>query len=203
MKKINTLMTLIIFILAILVASCNTTPPASNSIAIPPASTSNIISTTSPPIGAPTPVIEVKISFPNGAPPLNQTKELVCTIINNTQTSDIYVNLNVNLPESLELVSGQPSWEGTTQAKSLVDAIKINVKAIRTGNWAIKAPVNITKIKGYGGTQEIYISISDNSAQWREYPPYSDSSSSPTGFRVVIPTENVRTLPPPPTATIK
>jgi hypothetical protein len=176
------------------------TPANISSTSISPSST--------PAGGAPSPSIYIDISFPDGAPSLNETKELICTINTPGMKTDTTADLKVVLPEALELISGQLSWEGIVPSKSSFIAIKIGVKSIKTGNWTINGQLDTMPKPGgqgqrYGGNYEMYVSISDNSAEWRRYPPYTDESASPTGIHVVTPTENIKNLPSPPAAPVQ
>jgi hypothetical protein len=197
--------TVLIFILIFLLTACNQAAIPSPSAPISPSpKVSNPLSTFNG--SAPSPSIYVDILFPDGAPALNQTKELICTINTPGATTETAFNLKANLPEAFELISGQLSWEGMVPGKSIMEAIKIKFKAIKMGNYTISVSYNILKqgIPVTGGKPEIYVSISESSGQWRKYPPYNDNTtSSPGNIKVVIPTENMKTLPPPPVATFQ
>jgi len=123
----------------------------------------------------PSPPTEIKFSFLHGAPSLNTAAELMCGVI--TIGNGFSLKVLVDLPESLELVSGSLEWEGIIYEGGN-ETIKAVVRAVKVGHWEIK-------VHGYIGSKEsgfsfpIYISIEENKAEWAEYPPwYSKSTSS-------------------------
>jgi len=119
--------------------------------------------------------ITVHLSFPDGAPPLNQEAELVC-MVKTPARSAKNMSVSVNLPEAFELVSGDLSWSGDISQGSEVEVIKAVVRSTKTGNWTIEATTYIDPEKhgGYGGTGRyfVYVSVFDNSAKWGIYPPW-------------------------------
>jgi hypothetical protein len=119
--------------------------------------------------------ITVHLSFPDGAPPLNQEAELVCTVKTPAMSAK-NLSLSINLPEALELVSGDLSWSGDIAQGVKVEVIKAVVRSTKTGNWTIEATTYIDPEKhgGYGGTGRyfIYVSVFENSAKWGIYPPW-------------------------------
>ena len=64
-----------------------------------------------PPEGIP-PIspITMQLSFPDGAPPLNQEAELICIV--KPQCILKNMSIEIRLPEGFELVSGELSWVG-------------------------------------------------------------------------------------------
>jgi len=153
----------VIFIIQLILASGCTTLSETQSTTDSTTNISTISSASAFTGSAPSPSLYIDIAFTDGAPPLNQIKELVCTINAPNTKIDVSVNLKVKLPEALELVSGQASWEGTIPAASSLVALKIQVKAVKTGSWIISAPYEAKPDSyGSGGKPEIYISISDN-----------------------------------------
>ncbi len=178
----------IVLILGILLAGCGvngsqTTIPVSSS---PPTDSPN--KTLTPP----TPPIEVNLAFPNGAPPLNQTAELTCTIITRSlPMKDI--DLEIILPDGFELVSGELSWNGELPRNSSINAINAEVKSIELGNWTIDIKYHINPIGpgGYGGDgrRQVYVSILEDSAEWNSrFPPWKTGT----------PTVDTSDRPPPP-----
>ena len=59
----------------------------------------------------------VRVSFPDGAPPLNKTSLLKVTVKSNYPSLK-GMKIIVNLPESLELVTGELTWLGDVPAHS-------------------------------------------------------------------------------------
>lgn len=138
--------------------------------------------------------VEIELSFPNGAPPLNQTAILNC-IITNHEIISKNISINVNLPDSFELESGSLSWNGTIPAKGMVTVIESVVKSVQVGNWSINATGYITIEPGtHGGNFyiPIYISVTEETAEWGKYPPWI------TPF---TPVDTENRPPPPPTHT--
>jgi hypothetical protein len=88
----------------------------------------------------------ISVSFPNGAPPLNQTATLKCVIKSNFPPLD--ANLNIELPEAFILVGGELSWSGSVDPYCEVNAIEASVKSVKTGNWTIRV---LTKVGNTGG----------------------------------------------------
>ena len=124
--------------------------------------------------GSPSPPITVELSFPDGAPSLNQEAELVCIV--NAYEPAKNMSVSVNLPEALELVSGELSWVGDVAAEDEVEVINTIVRSVKTGNWTIEltAYLNPEENEGVGisGSAYIYKSISEDSAEWGKYPPW-------------------------------
>jgi len=153
---------------------------------------------------SPVPPFIIEASFPNGAPPLNQTGQLRCVVKSNYPPLTI-PRLEVGLPEGMELISGALTWSGSVLAKEQVTAIDAVVKSIKVGNWTVAVNVYL----GWIGTVEnighpdIYVSISENSAQWRAYPPYPNTYPTRPGDITVAPPNSSGTLPPPPPPTAK
>ena len=110
----------------------------------------------------PAPPLTVDFSFPDGAPPLNQTAELICEVKNN-YIAIRNMSVKVDLPEAFELVSGNLSWTGNISEGGEVEVIKAVVKAVKTGNWTIEVHkyVNPEEHGGFGGTgwHPVYVSI--------------------------------------------
>jgi len=84
----------------------------------------------------------------------------------------------VTLPEGLELLTGELTWTGTVPEYGEVIAINATVKAVNTGNWTVGFKYYFTENITNIGQGWIYLSISENSAEWRENPSYD----APTGI---------------------
>lgn len=118
--------------------------------------------------------LTVNLLFPDGAPRLNQIALLVITVKANYMDATNMI-VRVNLPEALELVSGELSWNGSVIKGDQVDVIKATVKSVKTGNWQIGIYKYVNPDEnGFGADGEVpfYISISEDSAQWGKTPPW-------------------------------
>ena len=137
--------------------------------------------------GAPSPPITVNLSFPDGAPPLNQEAELVCTV-NTPVRSANNMSLIINLPEALELVSGDLSWSGNVAKGSEVEIIRAVVRSVKTGNWTIELNRYLDPDENRGfrfqNPDPYFISISEDSAEWGITPPWQ-GGFSPVPIEVV------------------
>jgi hypothetical protein len=124
---------------------------------------------------APSPPITVDLSFPDGAPPLNQEAELVCTVRTPAMSAK-NLGVSINLPEALELVSGDLSWSGDVVQGSKIEIIRAVVRSVKTGNWTIELNryLNPDENGGFGfqNPRPFYISISEDSAEWGSTPPW-------------------------------
>jgi hypothetical protein len=142
--------------------------------------------------------IEVEVSFPDGAPPLNQTAELRCTVITHRIPARD-MSLDVDLPDVLQLVEGELSWFGDVPADSKVVVIKAVVKAVMVGNGTVdvRSYIDPDKHGGFGGNgwHPVYVSIGVDSSQWRINPSYDAPGTGP-------PEERPTDLPPPPTTSL-
>jgi hypothetical protein len=125
--------------------------------------------------------ITLKMSFPNGAPALNQEARLSCQV-NARVFPAKNMEVHINLPEALELVEGNLSWIGDVVKGDEVEVINVTVKAVEVGNYAIEGTTTLNPDEhgAFGGSRHsIYVSISEDTAEWRNYPPYSDLTGQP------------------------
>ena len=124
---------------------------------------------------APASPIAVEVSFPDGAPPLNCEAELNC-IVEARSLSIKDMSVEIRLPEALELVSGNLSWVGDIAKGEQSEVISAVVRAVQTGNWTIEVHKSLDPKEhgGIGGnfSHPIYISISEDSAEWGITPPW-------------------------------
>jgi hypothetical protein len=118
------------------------------------------------------------LSFPDGAPPLGQTAELVY-VVKAEAISINNMSLRIDLPEAFELVSGDLSWTGDIPKGDEVEVIRAVVKSVETGNWTIEATGYLNpqenagwEMDGSGPGPIGYVSISEGSAEWGRYPPW-------------------------------
>ncbi len=132
------------------------------------------------------PPITVKLSFPDGAPPLNQEARLVCTVGTFVAFTDLSVD--ISLPDGFELVSGRLSTSldyykpvdyyrlSPQQANELdeFDVIDAVVRSVKVGNWTITCNAYLgpdTPAVLQDEESAIYVSVSEHSAEWRTTPP--------------------------------
>lgn len=151
------------------VTGCNSSPGQTS----PTTSATTTITSTAPTTQVtqipPTPPISVEVSFPDGAPALNQIAKLQCTVVNNSVPMKD-MNLKFELPDTFELVNGQLSWSGTVSSGSSIKIIDAEVKSIKTGNITINITYHVTSIPenyySFDGKGQIYVSILEDSAKW-------------------------------------
>ena len=187
MKRTFFVYILTCLLLAIIVPGCVEPPDKSTPKETSPATVGKETapppeSSTSPPQTKLTPTaplpVTVELSFPEGAPPLNQTRELRCTIKTLRIGIDPHVDINIQLPDGFELVSGELSWAGTVPEDSSIDVVSAVVKSIKVGNWTIDETHNIEVYSGPGGGR-IYVAVSEDSAEWGKYPPWTREGGYP------------------------
>ena len=81
-----------------------------------PSSTSE--QSTPPTTVSPTNPLIIRVEFPNGAPALDETAELTCTMV--ARYSHNYtINLNVELPDAFCLLAGRCPGQGTNLGQAL------------------------------------------------------------------------------------
>lgn len=127
----------------------------------------------------PAPPVTVKLSFPDGAPPLNQEAELIYTI-EVMEPGCILENMSIEirLPEGFELVSGELSWFGDISSGDELEVIRATVRAVKTGNWTFESRCAINPETQFGISivpgwhPAIYVSVFEDSAEWGKYPPW-------------------------------
>lgn len=138
----------------------------------------------------PHPGITVEVSFPDGAPPLDQEAELNCVITSQRLTLE-NMSVEIRLPEGLELVSGELFWLGDVAKGDEIVAIEAIVRAVKIGNWAIELSKSIDPEEqgGFGfmpgWLDAIYVSVSEDSAEWGIYPPWYKNGSHAVPITVV------------------
>ena len=126
------------------------------------------------------PDVYVNLSFPNGAPHLNQTAELRCIVGTPGLTAD-NISVIINLPDGLQYISGDlsaqlGSMSGYANKESLVGTKEITavIKPLRTGHYTIEAQLYLVprnpSIGSGPGLFRIYLSVSDNSSEWGTVP---------------------------------
>lgn len=137
---------------------------------------------------APSSPITVDLSFPDGAPPLNQEAELVCTVRTPAMSAK-NLGVSIDLPEALEVMSGNLSWSGDVAEGSEVEIIRAVVRSVKTGNWTIELNRYLDpEENGWFGFQNpypIYISISEDLAEWGATPPWYKNGGHEVPIEVV------------------
>ncbi len=101
-----------------------------------------------------------------GTPKLNQTVNLTFRVVAHYNET---VSLNISLPEGLEFINGNLTWEGFLD-KSETLQINATVKAIKVGKWTLMAFGGPLLNKKYDG-DVIYISVSEYSGSISRKPP--------------------------------
>jgi len=142
----------------------------------PPATPADSETTT----GSLMPAIPVDLSFPNGAPRLNQGAELRITIM--TPGSE-KVTVTTNLPDGLMLVSGSLSEQFEKTSAGDIKELKAIVKPVKVGNYTIDStlsfiswdPTFVPKINH----NYVYLSVSENSSEWGTLPPWLPRGTLP------------------------
>jgi hypothetical protein len=124
---------------------------------------------------SPAPPVNLELSFPHGAPHLNKTAELLCLVRTPALSAD-NVTVKINLPDGLQLVSGNLSAQFGTMSKGDVRELKAIIKPIKVGNYAIEAkltlvPPQMSTFHLGPGLYTVYLSVAENWAQWGKYPP--------------------------------
>jgi hypothetical protein len=181
-------------------SGCNNVENAANSPTVPtdlssqppnPPTTYDDSQTTTGNETAPAEPVYVDLSFPNGAPRLNQTAELRCVIeiLTPSLTAD-NVTIKINLPDGLQYVSGDLSAEFGSMTyysnkTSLPDKGELTavIKPIRAGNYTIEAKLSLTPRDSDftlgSGLHRIYLSVSENSSEWGTVPPWLPKVTPP------------------------
>jgi hypothetical protein len=118
-------------------------------------------------------------SFPDGAPLLNKQAELLCTVDTDHETdiSGMSLRVSVDLPEGLQLVSGNLSWEGQVVAypNGSFPTVRAIVRSDKKGKWQIRVYGYLLGehpgITFLPGGFPVYLDISDDTAEWSLDPP--------------------------------
>jgi len=118
--------------------------------------------------------LEAAFSLSN-APALNETAELTCVI--NARTAIRNMSVEINLPEGLELVSGNLSWHGNISYGDEVEVTKAVIKAVEIGNWTIESSGCVNPEENWFSLScnpqpVIYVSVFEDSAAWGRNPPW-------------------------------
>jgi hypothetical protein len=142
---------------------------------------------------SPSPPVNLQMSFPQGAPRLDKTAELLCVVKTHVLTAD-NVTVQIYLPDGIQLVNGDLSVQLGPMSKGGMRDFKVIIKPVRVGNYTVQAklsliPSGINPAFSPGpGLYEVYLSVAEDSAQWGEYPPWTPPP----------PSDNVGDRPTPP-----
>lgn len=119
------------------------------------------------------PVIPIDLSFPNGAPRLNEDAELRITIM---VPGSEKITVTTNLPDGLILISGSLSEQFEKTAAGDIKELQAIIKPVKVGNFPIDSalsfiswdPTFIPRITH----NYVYLSVSKNSSVWGTSPPW-------------------------------
>jgi hypothetical protein len=118
-----------------------------------------------------------ELSFPNGAPRLNQAKELKC-VVKSCGASPDKLAIAINLPDGLQLIDGNLSQDLGGISVGGIKEVKIIIKPTKVGNYKIEANFTFSSSRAtYPDVQghflaDVYLSVSESSAEWGKYPPW-------------------------------
>jgi hypothetical protein len=121
---------------------------------------------------------ELSFSFPDGAPALNQEAELLCTVNTNTKINGVHLKVWVDLPEALQLVSGNLTWEGRIIAipGDKIPTVKAVVRSVEIGNWAIRVHGYLPDSTDANFIPEgypVFLMILKDKSEWGINPPWA------------------------------
>jgi hypothetical protein len=160
--------------LLILTVGCNTVGETSGT-------TFNTIEITVPPQKTipPSPPYTIEVAFPDGAPSLNEEAVLTCKVNSIFQLTNL--NIELKLPEFLELVNGGLTFSGDIKAGDGLIVIIANIKATGIGNGTIQIHQSmVPETQGFSFNPDwidaIYVSIFKESARWEKFPIWSEGS---------------------------
>ena len=132
----------------------------------------------------------LEVSFPDGAPALNQVTQLEVIAVAASRILN-GVQIDIILPEGLVLVNGSLSWAADNLPDGETKVITTQVKSIKTGNWEIEARMQWfeegVSVPNREGKYPIYISVTEESAEWGINPPWQ--GQTPLQLEIHPPTE--------------
>ena len=135
--------------------------------------------------GEPSPLISYHLSFPDGAPALNQ--EAILSFVINARSGSLEdVTAKLRIPESLELISGNLIWNGDMVANE-TEVIRAVVKATEMGSgridyyatWDQTAQKYDTEKPSPGFVTGIYFLVSEDSGDWNRNLSYDRPNYDP------------------------
>jgi hypothetical protein len=121
---------------------------------------------------------ELSFSFPNGAPTLNKEAELLCTVDLNVKSNGGRLKVWVDLPEALQLVSGNLTWEGKVVGNpgDRVPTVKAIVKSVKSGNYVIRVHGYLPESSAVQFMPEgfpVFVAIAKDKSEWGINPPWA------------------------------
>jgi hypothetical protein len=119
-----------------------------------------------------------------GEPILNQEVEIIFTV--KPITDSLETRIQIHLPEGIELIQGDLSWEGNLKEDEVVE-IKVTVKPIREGQWEIWSYVEglLDGIADKSLTYYLYLLTSRDNGQVSRTPFYSEYSVEGTAKEMI------------------
>ncbi|MCK5613086.1 hypothetical protein KAR91_65035 [Candidatus Pacearchaeota archaeon] len=126
--------------------------------------------------GEPSPPVAVEFFF-SEEPRLNTEVTLTLKVTSLDAVFE-HVELGINLPQGIYLVSGKPTWEGTLKPRD-PQSVSVNVKVVHEGRWKPEGTVfgyqNYSEGIYYGynlhGTYPLYVYIKDDVVKVSNIPP--------------------------------
>jgi hypothetical protein len=128
------------------------------------------------------------LSFPQGAPRLNQSAELLYKVEARSLPID-NASVSIVLPDGVELLSGELEAHFGNISIGDTKRLSVIIKPTKIGNYTIEAKLTGTpQDKGYDigpGESRVYLEVSSNSAEWGAFPPWTPKTlqETPPGNR--------------------
>ncbi|MFH1087178.1 MAG: hypothetical protein V1737_01165 [Chloroflexota bacterium] len=115
---------------------------------------------------SPTQPIKMELAV-SDLPTLGKPVELTATFgIRDWYPQDKATNVTATIifPDDIELVSGNPKWQGDV-LRGKTYQMKVTMRAVKTGVWEVRASAFSPPYEGFGGgTGYLYISVTDTGA---------------------------------------
>lgn len=111
-------------------------------------------------INDPVSPIYVEFSFPHGLPSINEAKELEC-LVKTSDRDTKNVEITVNLPDGLQLVSGNISAKFKAMSKNDVKELLATIKPVRYDDYTIEVKFSCGSKYTYSGMFNVYLSNID------------------------------------------
>jgi hypothetical protein len=111
-------------------------------------------------INDPVSPIYVEFSFPKGLPSINEAKELQC-LVKTADRDTENVEITINLPDGLQLVSGNLSAEYAAMSKNDVKELLATIEPVRYDDYTIEVKFSCGSKYTYSGMFNIYLSNID------------------------------------------
>lgn len=116
-------------------------------------------------------------------PVLNNPVELTYSVITSTQISN--ASIEIEVPEGISIISGNPHWKGDLSYMDTV-TIKLTIQILESGNYTIQGRVggNIlqgrVKVNERGAMSQIFLLVNERDTIIRNSPIQSGGSIKPT-----------------------